>query len=115
MTAADRLPAEVDVVVVGSGGAGMTLAIVESSSGAADASAMNESIELESASWRSNFNTGSGMNNSSRITVSYGVPEAKCRSSRREVGKRIPPFTMIPINTASAAGRSPASITHSVY
>lgn len=28
-------------------------------------------IELESASWRSNFNTGSGMNNSSRITVSY--------------------------------------------
>ena len=28
-------------------------------------------IELESASWRSNFNTGTGMNNSSRITVSY--------------------------------------------
>lgn len=29
-------------------------------------------IELESASWRSNFNTGSGsMNNSSRITIAY--------------------------------------------
>jgi hypothetical protein len=28
-------------------------------------------IELESASWRSNFNSGTGTNNSSRITVSY--------------------------------------------
>ena len=28
-------------------------------------------LELESASWRSNFNSGTGMNNSSRITVSY--------------------------------------------
>ena len=28
-------------------------------------------LELESASWRSNFNSGTGMNNSSRITISY--------------------------------------------
>ncbi|MNE13768.1 hypothetical protein D3C80_1066160 [compost metagenome] len=35
------------------------------------------------------------------------MPRAKCRLSMRTVGRRTPSLRMIPISSASAAGRSP--------
>ncbi|MNS72629.1 hypothetical protein D3C72_1060470 [compost metagenome] len=40
-------------------------------------------------------------------TVAKGVSLAKERCSIRRVGARMPPFWMIPINSAKAAGLSP--------
>ncbi len=40
-------------------------------------------------------------------SVSNGVPLANERCSIRRVGARMPPFWMIPISSANAAGRSP--------
>ncbi|MNR54298.1 hypothetical protein D3C85_1744600 [compost metagenome] len=39
--------------------------------------------------------------------VSYGVSAAKCSVSMRSVGMRMPSLRMVPINSPSAAGRSP--------
>ncbi len=51
--------------------------------------------------------TRSPVISSSVITVSKGVPSANLKRSKRPVGSRMPSLTMMPMRSASAAGRSP--------
>ncbi|MNT67058.1 hypothetical protein D3C72_2051720 [compost metagenome] len=64
-------------------------------------------MALATARATSGDNTCSASTLLPRLTmVSYGVLAAKCMESMRTLGLRTPSLMMMPINSASAAGRS---------